>query len=107
MYFVTWFKDTLVSMMCGFEFNAISLLGMMCNLFRNLLHFRLHSSGWKSSVRLEPRTQFLFKSVSVDLSLKKSKRQDNCIVHKDDEQMKAAKLIAETQDIKEIKFFNR
>ena len=51
-------------MMCGFEFNAISLFGMMCYLLRNLVHFRLHSSGWKSSVRLEPRTQFLFQLIN-------------------------------------------
>ena len=64
MYFVTWFKDTLVSTMCGFELNAISLFGVMCYLLKNSVHlycrFRLRSSGWKSSVRLEPRTHFLF-----------------------------------------------
>ena len=47
-----------------FKYNAISLIGMMCYLLGNSVHidcrFRLQSSGWKSSVRFEPRRQLLF-----------------------------------------------
>ena len=43
--------------------NAISLFGMMGYLLGNSVHldfrFKLQKSEWKSSVRLEPRTQFL------------------------------------------------